>query len=794
MSSKDQSGVNSLLALAVMERRCDVFDLLLSAKADLESKDDDGNSLLLIAAMRGNKEVVLALLNHGADVNSKDKEGKNIFDKLFLNGHYSLAQHLWESAESLGFKHEQDAMQTLRSVSSDVTEETEGLLAAMEAGLNIEQLGIGGASKTLTDTPSHQHDIWLVDDLSDDDKFSPAQISQLDELIQDMLEKRMRREEHAEQQTASEGQRHDSAVAHAVPPEQPPSGMSEVDARELLTTGRNGELLTTGRNTSRSIGDGFMTTADALEEMMSETDDGTQYPLPDKDPVEDLLQRLHDDRTGSSPWPSLAEIRVTHTRDEDLTSASELLEQKEQRQERACRRVTNGFALLLLYEQVIQASNPDNAKNARADCDVLVRSLPQLGFPKVDLKSNLTRASSMSLLQELSTALRPDGNLDDSDCFLLYVQSLGSPGGFWCSPDPRRSVVEDFQQFVYIKEIIELLCRAIPDRPKIIMLNLSSPEHTAGQDRVFLSSSACKQEYHEDSLSVAPEVTLVTSITRGRNHWITNSGSIFQQRLVANLKRGRGGVYLDETFKLSCKELRSLFIERLGTGTADCEIGIAAYESFYVQKPLMVQLESSFRVLFGPPICFSQERTSTELYIKEVGAMVCKRHYTESFTFSASEDFVYISSVHIDGISAYGWEFHLLQVEDNLQVHVGAVQAGQVQEWMSSYGASAGDAVTRSDEVEEEAAVEEQQGTRGSVTAGIQVSWMLDLSRNSLRVELGVRVQVWYDRVNGRLMFTIHDRLVQKLNCPKNDRLIPALAIGKFCLCEVKLTDCWIWK
>ncbi|EKX45180.1 hypothetical protein GUITHDRAFT_42462, partial [Guillardia theta CCMP2712] len=71
MSSKDQSGVNSLLALAVMERRCDVFDLLLSAKADLESKDDDGNSLLLIAAMRGNKEVVLALLNHGADVNSK---------------------------------------------------------------------------------------------------------------------------------------------------------------------------------------------------------------------------------------------------------------------------------------------------------------------------------------------------------------------------------------------------------------------------------------------------------------------------------------------------------------------------------------------------------------------------------------------------------------------------------------------------------------------------------------------------------------------------------------------------
>eukprot|EP00960_Hanusia_phi_P076217 768531-Hanusia_phi.AAC.9 len=109
--SSHESGVNSLLALAVRQGRCDALDVLLSANADPESRDEEGNTFLLLAAKRGNRDVILALLKHGADINSQDGQGKNIFDKLFMHGHFSLAQEMWEASEPLGFVHEHgDAM------------------------------------------------------------------------------------------------------------------------------------------------------------------------------------------------------------------------------------------------------------------------------------------------------------------------------------------------------------------------------------------------------------------------------------------------------------------------------------------------------------------------------------------------------------------------------------------------------------------------------------------------------------------------------------------------------------
>eukprot|EP00960_Hanusia_phi_P032852 750102-Hanusia_phi.AAC.1 len=647
-----------------------------------------------------------------------------------------------------------------------------------------------GSTRSLTIEGVSQHEIdrWSSEEpeSSDAESFSTAQvfklfvltcndnmqISNLDELIQDMLEAKLQKQEHAQgDQLTEEAQSEweEQSAEHAE--------RLQEESRE-----REEEGVDEGDSSKspQSLRDGLITTEVAMEQMLqsAESDDAAGEMPQEQDPVQQLLQRLQED-TKLAAGEKLSEIKVMHTKREDIASAHRLFDERRACEQSSSRRVTNGFASVLLYDQVLKSSDADSAKNARVDCDVLTRSLSQLGFARVDFKSNLTREDTLTLLRELSTALQANNNLGDADAFLLYIQSVGSPGSFLCSPSNRRPVVEDFQQFVHIAEVVRLLSRTIPNRPKIIMLNLCSQGRRGGEDRMFAAPSACNHDYHQDVLNAGSELTFIMSITRGKNHWITNSGSIFQQRFVANLKKGRGGIFFDEIFQQSLKELRDLFIERQGSGKPECEVGKAAYESFFLQKPLMIQQENSFRVLFGPSLRFSEQRTSKDLYIKGFGTVACKKTFTENFAFIASEDIFYIASIKIDRIEAYAWEFHLMQVEENLQVHFGATHASNVQACLAAYGPKANE----EQEVLKEASEQEvgAENQEGHVNIGA-TSWMLDMSRNSLRTQAGARVQVvkvpstcllltccnkvWYDRINGTLLFTMHNRLVQKvLHC-----------------------------
>jgi len=54
---------------APKRRNCDVIEKLLSSKADVNAKDNNGETPLQWAAMGGNKEAVKMLLKGGANVN-----------------------------------------------------------------------------------------------------------------------------------------------------------------------------------------------------------------------------------------------------------------------------------------------------------------------------------------------------------------------------------------------------------------------------------------------------------------------------------------------------------------------------------------------------------------------------------------------------------------------------------------------------------------------------------------------------------------------------------------------------
>jgi ankyrin repeat protein len=77
-----------------------VVKLLLEAKADVNSKDENSRTLLFLAAEGGHEAVVKLLVEKGADINTKDKDGLTPLSWAAGNGHEAIVQLLIDTGKA----------------------------------------------------------------------------------------------------------------------------------------------------------------------------------------------------------------------------------------------------------------------------------------------------------------------------------------------------------------------------------------------------------------------------------------------------------------------------------------------------------------------------------------------------------------------------------------------------------------------------------------------------------------------------------------------------------------------
>jgi ankyrin repeat protein len=93
-----QGGAGSALAYASGTGRAEVVKVLLSAKASVNAKDDDGYTALMEASLQGHTEVVKVLLAAGADPNVRASYGDTALIQAAQHGHVDVVKLLLSSS------------------------------------------------------------------------------------------------------------------------------------------------------------------------------------------------------------------------------------------------------------------------------------------------------------------------------------------------------------------------------------------------------------------------------------------------------------------------------------------------------------------------------------------------------------------------------------------------------------------------------------------------------------------------------------------------------------------------
>ncbi len=89
-----QSPLDSDLLKMAKEGADALVEILLSAGADVNARDETGQTPLMLAAAEGHTETVTALLDAGADVHAKDNDGKTASLLAGEKGHAEIQQIL----------------------------------------------------------------------------------------------------------------------------------------------------------------------------------------------------------------------------------------------------------------------------------------------------------------------------------------------------------------------------------------------------------------------------------------------------------------------------------------------------------------------------------------------------------------------------------------------------------------------------------------------------------------------------------------------------------------------------
>ena len=76
----DNCGWTPLLRCASLSGKCEVAEILLKFKANINTLDNENKSALMTAVIKGNQPLVQLFVEYGADLEIKNEYGKNPFD------------------------------------------------------------------------------------------------------------------------------------------------------------------------------------------------------------------------------------------------------------------------------------------------------------------------------------------------------------------------------------------------------------------------------------------------------------------------------------------------------------------------------------------------------------------------------------------------------------------------------------------------------------------------------------------------------------------------------------------
>jgi len=100
VNTKDEDGLN-LLHIAAMEGHKDIIELIIDKGANVNGKNVNRTSPLHYAAVYDQKEIAELLLVKGADVNAKDVDGETPLDQAESEIANLLRKHGGKTGEEL---------------------------------------------------------------------------------------------------------------------------------------------------------------------------------------------------------------------------------------------------------------------------------------------------------------------------------------------------------------------------------------------------------------------------------------------------------------------------------------------------------------------------------------------------------------------------------------------------------------------------------------------------------------------------------------------------------------------
>jgi ankyrin repeat protein len=92
----NQTSLDKALLYSTQQGNVEILNMLVQAKANVNTKNKYGNTPLILAAVQGNVEIIDLLIKAGADINAKDKFNQTALIKALAKGKYVVAKKLLE--------------------------------------------------------------------------------------------------------------------------------------------------------------------------------------------------------------------------------------------------------------------------------------------------------------------------------------------------------------------------------------------------------------------------------------------------------------------------------------------------------------------------------------------------------------------------------------------------------------------------------------------------------------------------------------------------------------------------
>jgi hypothetical protein len=387
-----------------------------------------------------------------------------------------------------------------------------------------------------------------------------------------------------------------------------------------------------------------------------------------------------------NPMPdktNLYKITMQEDRDEVFKRRGfELQQIRKERKKLARPRILNGSALIIVNTCEPQSDGLSTNEQFTADTLYLEKALQLFGFTFISIKRDLTRAQISTEIKEISAALCPGGNLEDSDGFLLMMMSTGGVTSIDTKPAPGESKLAVGACTYGFQEIVNLV-KDIPKKPKIVILNVCGDpaERKRAQIDVPLRPTPCVPDLYQNMLDDCENVLLILNVTSGKVNWVPKGGSLFVRFFLDEMKEESVNKDVAEIGLGIRNRLLNYFFARRGTGKPQCPVGRAEYDKFFLQPVLFTDGTSNCSVMLGPALKFAKELCGAQFTrqdgfeLSKIDTIVLKNKVTVKYVHAFGVLLPRTcEGLKIDenGTPNLGWQIVIHQISGGEEVFVGA--------------------------------------------------------------------------------------------------------------------------